>query len=276
MRNAWAVCKREFTYYFITPVGYVVTGVFAAIVGLAFTGSFIMYARITKAPSFYSYPGVPDFEETFLSQFLVFCGLFIMFIGPLVTMWLMAGERYRGTMELLLTQPLRDRDIVFGKFMAALGVLLVLLAVVGFYMGIVAYYVDVEPAVLVLGLVAVFLMGMSFMSVGLFISTLSNNPIVAGVMTLGVWFVSYVLGSLGADLKATNPAPAHWPEGLKNLVGSGYGLLVEVVKQLPLDSHAKDMAQGVLAPRDVAYYLLFTAFFLFLTFRALDARKWRA
>lgn len=276
MSKAWAVCRREFAGYFITPVGYVVAGVFAAIAGLGFTGYFITYARITKAPSAYGYPGVPDFEETFLSPFLVFCGLIIMFIGPLVTMWLLAGERNRGTAELLFTYPLRDRDIVFGKYGAALGMLLVLMAVMGVFMGIVGYYVKVEPAVLVLGLLTVFLMGAAFCSLGLFISALFHNPVTAGTLTFGVFFVMYVLGSLAQDMPEANPAPADWPEGLRNLAGSLYGVFRQVVQQLPLDSHAKDMAQGIFALQDVAYYLLFIAFFLFLTFRALDARKWRA
>ena len=278
MRNAWAVCKREFTSYFITPVGYIVAGVFAAITGLGFTASFITYARISKAPSVYDQAavGVPDFGETFLSPFLVFCGLMIMFIGPLVTMRLMAEERNRGTIELLFTHPLRDRDIVFGKFMAALGIVLVLLCIVGVYMGIVGYFVAIEPAVIALGLLAVFLMGSAFASLGLFISSVSTNQVTAGAMTFGAWFVSYILGSFGKDMKDVNPSPSTWPEGLRTAVGWAYDMLRSIVQQLPLDSHAKEMAQGVLVPRDVAYYVLFIAFFLFLTFRALDARKWRA
>ena len=134
MRNTWAVCKREFVSYFITPVGYVVAGVFALISGIGFAASFIGYARATQSPSAYGYTGVPDFEETLLSPFLVFCGLLIMFIGPLVTMRLLAEEKNRGTAELLLTHPLRNREIVFGKYGAALGVLLVFIVALGTYL----------------------------------------------------------------------------------------------------------------------------------------------
>ncbi|MDX9973248.1 MAG: ABC transporter permease subunit [FCB group bacterium] len=277
MRGAWAVCKREFSSYFTTPVGYVVLATFAVVTGLGFTGSFITYARISKAPSAYGeYVGVPDFEESFLSPFLVFCGLMLMFIGPLVTMRLLAEERNRGTAELLFTHPLRDRDIIFGKYLAALGMVLVLIGVIAVQMGIVSYYADVEPAVLVLGLAAVFLMGAAFCSLGLFVSSLTRNQVTAGTLTFGLWFVLYVLGTFGQDMSDKNPAPATWPEGIQNAVGWGYGIFRQLVQQLPLDSHAKEMAQGVLAPKDIIYYAVFIAFFLFLTFRALDARKWRA
>jgi len=276
MRGAWAVCKREFAGYFVTPIGYVVVGTFALITGLGFVISFLFYARISENPSTYAYAGVPDFEETLLSPFLVFCGVFIMFLGCLVTMRLLAEERNRGTMELLLTHPLRDRDIIFGKYFAALGMLCVMLAVLGVYLGIVAYYTNVEPAVLVFGLLAVFLMGAAFLSMGLFISAVAGNQITAATMTLGLFFIFYIMGSLGESMPKANPAPATWPDTLRNVAGTAYAFIRSLIEQIPPDAHAKDMAQGIVAPKDIAYYVLSAAFFLFLTFRALESRKWRA
>jgi len=272
----WAVCGREFSSYFLTPVGYVVVGTFGLISGLGFSASFLFYAKVSASPSEYAYSGVPDFEEFLLSPFLVFCGMLIMFIGPLVTMRLLAEEKNRGTMELLLTHPLRDRDIILGKYLAAVGVLLVMMAVLGVHLAVVAYFVDVEPAVLVFGLVTVFLMGAAFVSLGLFVSALSSNQITAGTMTFALWFVGYILGSLGEDLPQANPAPETWPETLRNVLGFVYGGFRGLVQELPLDAHAREMAQGVVEPKDIAYYVLFTAFFLFLTFRVFETRKWRA
>ena len=119
MRNIWAVCWREFVSYFITPVGYIIVGTYAVISGLGFTASFLWHARATQSPADYQFEGVPNLEEFFLSPYLVFCGQLMLFIGPLITMRLLAEERNRGTIELLLTHPLRDRDIVFGKYGAA-------------------------------------------------------------------------------------------------------------------------------------------------------------
>ncbi|HIJ64888.1 MAG TPA: ABC transporter permease subunit [Candidatus Hydrogenedentes bacterium] len=276
MRNTWAVCKREFAGYFVTPVGYVVVGTFAAISGFSFAYFFTEYCTWTLAPGKYLFKGAPDFEETFLSQYLVFCGLLIMFIGPLITMRLFAGERSRGTMELLLTYPLRDGDIVFGKFLASCGMLLVMMGVLGVHMAILAWITDVEPAVLWFGLLTVLLMGMAFVSLGLFVSAMANNPVTAGTMTFGLWFVMYILGSFGRDLPEENPAPETFSAGLRTVVGFFYAVFRRFVQELPIDTHARDMAQGVVQPKDLAYYVLFIAFFLFLTFRALESRRWRA
>jgi len=276
MKNIWAVCRREFVSYFTTPIGYVVVGTFAVIAGLGFSASFLFYAKVSQSPAEFAYTGVPDFEETFLSPFLVFCGMLIMFIGPLVTMRLLAEERNRGTMELLLTHPLRDREILFGKYLAALGMLAVMMVVLSVHLGLLAYFVDIELAVLGFGLVTVFLMGAAFLSLGLFVSSLAGNQVTAGTMTFALWLVSYILGSLGEDLPKGNPAPETWPETLRVIVGHGYGVFRALVQELPLDAHAREMAQGVVEPKDIAYYILFTAFFFFLTFRAFESRKWRA
>lgn len=276
LRNIWAVCKREFASYFVSPVGYVVVGAFAAITGLGFAVSFLFYSKVSINPSEYAYASVPDFEETLLSPFLVFCGMLIMFIGPLVTMRLLAEERNRGTMELLLTHPLRDRDIIFGKYFAALGMLLVMMAVVGVHLAIVAHYVEVEPAVLVFGLATVFLMGAALLSMGLLVSAMCSNQVTAGTITFGLGMALYIVGSLSEHLPKKNPAPESWAEGLRNAAGFLYEMFRGMVQQLAFDAHAKEMAQGIVQPQDIVYFLLATAFFLFLTFRALESRKWRA
>lgn len=276
MRSTWAVCKREFAGFFTTPAGYVVMGTYALITGLGFTYSFVSYCLISESPSLYGHTSVPDFEEWFLSPFLVFCGTLVMFIGPLITMRLLAEERNKGTMELLLTHPLRDRDIIFGKYGASLAMLIIMMAVVAIYMVVANYFAAVETAVLVFGLLTMFLMGAAFFAMGLFISALCNTQISAGTGTFGLFFLFFILGTEAVDLDEANPAPQDWPDGPRAAVGLIYRIFRTLVTELPLDAHAKDMAQGVVQPYDIAYYVLFSAFFLFLTFRVLESRKWRA
>lgn len=275
MRAVWAICKREFASYFVTPVGYVVVGVYVAITGIGFLASFIYYARISQSPAAYEYPGVPDFEETMLSPFLVFCGQVILFLGPLITMRLLAEEKHRGTMELLLSYPVRDAEIVFGKYLAALGILIVMMGGVFVHLGIVAWFAAVEPAMLLFGLFSVFLMGAAFVSLGLFISALARNPITAATGAFGAFFLSYILGAIGKDLSEANPAPVSWNEQSRAVVGFFYGLFRQLVQELPIDAHAREMTQGILQPEDIVYYAAFITFFIFLTFRVLEARKWR-
>lgn len=274
-RTMWAVFKREFKGYFLTPVGYVVVGMVALISGLAFTISFITFAKITQAPSQYAYSSVPDFEETLLGPYLVFCGLLIMFMSPLITMRLLAEEKHKGTIELLLTYPLRDRDIIFGKYLAAMAMVLVMMLTISMNLGIVAYFVDVEPAVLVFGLLTVILMSAAFISLGFLISALVQNQITSAALTFGLFLLSYVVGNLGGDLPKVCPVPANWPAALQGPVSFVYLVFRGLATELALDAHARDMAQGVFQPKDVAYYLLFSAFFLFLTFRALESRNWK-
>lgn len=276
MRNTWAVCKREFKSFFLTPVGYVVVGIFAVISGLSFSISFITHSDITQNPTMYAYSAVPDFEETFLSPYMVFCGMLIMFLAPLLTMRLLAEERHRGTIEFLLTQPLRDREIIFGKYLAALGVLGVMMLVVGINLGIMGWFVDkVETPVLVFGLLTAFLMGAACISLGLFVSSVTKTQIMSGTVTFGVTLILFIIGNLGEDMPVESPTPAGWPESLRHVIAFFYRIFRGLVMQLPIDAHAKEMAQGVVQPTDIAYYVLFCAFFLFLTFRALESRNWR-
>lgn len=275
MRAFFVIAKREFLSYFVTPIGYIVTAVYVAITGIGFLASFIYYARISQSPAAYQYPGVPDFEETMLSPFLVFCGQVMIFLGPLITMRLLAEERHRGSMELLLSYPVRDAEIILGKYAAALALLVVMMGGIFVHIGIVAYFATVEPAVLILGILAVFLMGAAFVSVGLFISALAKNPITSATVTLGAFFISYILGALGKDLSEANPAPTTWNDQAREIVGFFYRVFRRLVLDLPLDAHAQQMTQGVLQLEDIVYYMVLTAFFLFLTFRVFETRKWR-
>lgn len=276
MRNTWAVCKREFKSYFFTPVGYVVVGMVTVIAGMAFSISFITHSDITQNPGMYAYTTVPDFEETFLSPYLVFCGMLIMFLAPLITMRLLAEERHRGTIEFLLTQPLRDREIIFGKYLAALGVLGVMMLCVVVNLCIMGWFVEgVEPPVLVFGLLTVFLMGAACISLGLFVSSVTRTQIMSGTITFGVTLILFIVGNLGEDMPAANPVPEQWPGFLREGIGFLYTIFRGLIVELPIDAHAKEMALGVVQPVDIAYYVLFSAFFIFLTFRALESRNWR-
>ena len=275
MIYTWAIAKREFKSYFLTPIGYVVVGMIALIAGMAFSVSFLTHADITQNPSAYAYTSVPDFEETFLSPYLVFCGTLIMFLTPLITMRLLAEERHRGTIEFLLTQPVRDRDIIFGKYLAALGMLGTMLLVVGVNLALMGYFVAVEPPVLLFGLLTVFLMGAACISLGLFVSAITKTQIMSGTITFGITLCLFILGNLGEDMPKSVAAVAEWPDEIRQVVEFFYAIVRGLIVELPIDAHAREMALGIVTPVDIAYYVLFSAFFIFLTFRALESRNWR-
>lgn len=275
MRNAWAICKRELRSFFTTPVGYVILGSYALLTGLAFAQLFVTYAAHTAKPGDFGLDEAPTLEEWMVSPYLVLAGQMIMFLGPLITMRLLSEERNRGTMELLLTYPLTDREIVFGKYLASVFLVCAMTAVVVVHLCIVYYFTDVEPAVLVFGLVTVILMGSAFTSMGLFVSGLSSNQVTAGVLTFALWLFLYILGRFSESLETGIAVPASWPPWVQDFALLIYTVARGVLVQLPLDAHAEHMAEGVVEPRDVMYYLLVIAFFLFLSLRAVESRRWR-
>jgi ABC-2 type transport system permease protein len=275
MRNVWTLCKREVKSYFYTPVGYVVLGAYALISGLGFSLSFILYSFWTETPALYDLPAVPDFEEAFLSTYLVYCGTIIMFIGPLITMRLLAEEHNQGTIEMLLTHPLRDRDIIFGKYLASLTMLCLMLFTTSINMVIVYYFVQVEIEVLLFGLLAFFLMGAAFLSMGLFISSICRTQITAATLTFSAFFAFYMMGYMAEDLPEAAPVPAEWSEQAQTNADTVYQGFRTILNELPIDAHAQQMAQGIFQPADIAYYILFIVFFIFLTFRSLEMLKWR-
>ncbi len=275
MTSIWIIGKREFKSYFATPVGYVVLSTFALISGLGFAFSFILYSYMTQTPAQYDLPSVPVFEEMFLGEYLVYCGLMMMFIGPLITMRLLAEERNQGTIEMLLTHPLRDRDIIFGKYLASLGMLLLMMLTASVNLAIVYHFVDVEVEVLLFGLLAFFLMGAAFLSMGLFVSSMCQSQMTAATVTFAIYFALFMLGYMSGDIPETIPIPEDWPVNIQSYFNTGYEIILAIAKELPIDAHARQMAQGIFQPVDVAYYLLFIAFFMFLTFRSLEMRKWR-
>lgn len=275
MSGAWTVAKREFASYFVTPMGYVVVGMFAVLSGLGFRAMFLDYARVSQTPSDYGYASVPEFEEYFLHPFLVFCGMLVVFLGPLITMRLMAEERNRGTAEQLFTLPLRDRDIIFGKFAAALGVLVVMLLPVAVDLGIVFHFRGLEPGVLACGVAAVFLMGAAFLSLGFFVSCLMHTQITAAAITFGLNMLFFFLGNMAEGLP--EPQAAASGAGMLHTLQTGaYRVIRGLLRELAADGHLEDLTAGVVRLPDVAYYVLFCAFFLFLSFRALESRHWRA
>ena len=110
---------------------------------------------------------------------------------------------------------------------------------------------------------------------GMFISAVSRNQITAGTLTFGLLLILYIVGSLSPDLPQALPVPESWPAMASEAVNGLYGGARAFMVELKIDAHASEMSQGILQPKDIAYYMLMSAFFIFLTFRALESRHWR-
>jgi ABC-2 type transport system permease protein len=178
----------------------------------------------------------------------------LLFTIPLLTMRLFAEEKKLGTIELLFTYPYRDIEILMGKFLACVVMLLVMLVLTLLYPVLMAIVYQVEVGPLAASYLGMFLIGSAFISCGIMVSSLTENQIVAALVTYGFilifWFVD-------------------WNEAAASPV------LAEVLHHFSFFEHFYNFARGILDTKDVVYFVLFIFFFLFLTLKSLESRQWR-
>jgi ABC-2 type transport system permease protein len=234
MGTALAVARREFKTYFQSPVAYIVLGVFLLVGGWLYFSTLFL-AGVASLRGFFSLAPV----------------LFVVF-APAVTMRLLAEERKGGTLELLLSMPVRDWEIVLGKFLAALGMVSVGLACTLPYAFSVSSLavsgVSFDWGPVFAGYLGLVLLAGSFIAVGLWTSALSKNQIVAFIVGLMVCFALYFVDKFAVLFPAT---------------------LAEVLQYLSVDFHFDNIARGVIDTRDVLFYLSVTGVGLLLTTRSL-------
>jgi len=180
--------------------------------------------------------------------------ILILFLMPMVTMRTYSEEKRSGTIELLLTSPLTDTQIILGKFLGVLGLYGALLGITLIHTGVLFIYGSPAWKPVLTGYLGLFLMGASFLSVGLLISSLTKNQIVAGIATFSVVLMLWVINWMGSFVGPTTQA---------------------VLAHLSITDHLEDFARGVLDTKHLVYYLSFIAFGLFLTAKAVDSERWR-
>jgi ABC-2 type transport system permease protein len=189
-----------------------------------------------------------------MRDFFSLAPFLFVFFAPAITMRLIAEERRSGTIELLITMPVRDVDVILGKFIAALGLLLVALLLTLPYAFTIAQFGDLDWGPVWGGYVGLLLLGAAFLSIGLMASSWTENQIVAFVIAL---FLSMVFLMLDRFLMFL-------PAGLS-----------EWVEYLSFTAHFRNAARGVIDTRDVVFYLSFIVLGMFLAFRSLESRRWR-
>jgi ABC-2 type transport system permease protein len=254
-----AVVRKELTIYFSTPIFYITGFFFLLLAGYFFYANTIYYSIISfQAAQQASNPQVAaqlnPLQMIFRPLFAVL-GIILLFLVPLITMRLMAEEKRSGTAELLFTYPLTDWAVITGKFSAALGLYLILLAFTACYPLVLSLFTRLDWGALGASYLGLVLLGAACLSLGLFASSLTENQIVAGVVAFALLLLFWVIG---------------WVQEL------GSGDLGLAMKYLSLMDHYDNFTKGVLDTRDLVYCLSFIYFFLFLTKRQLESRRWRA
>jgi ABC-2 type transport system permease protein len=253
--RVWPVFKKEMRLYFTSPVAWVVLTIFSFITGYFFYSIFAFFTMASMQammnPAMARELNVTD---SVLRPLFSNLSVILLLIMPLLTMRLIAEERRAGTIELLLTYPIRDGAVLAGKYLAALALYAMMIGLTLAYPAMVAYFAQLEWGPLLTGYLGLLLMGAAFLAVGLFASSLTENQIVAAVITFGVLLMFWVIG---------------WSA---DYAGGAFG---RVLAHLSILEHNESFSRGVVDTKDVIYYVNFTALALFLTLRALESRRWK-
>ncbi len=249
------VFKKEMRLFFGSPIAYVVFTFFLLISGWFFSQIFLYYSDISMRS--FMQPGMAqslNITESVMRPLFTNMSVVLLFFIPMLTMRLFAEEKKSGTIELLLTYPVRDGEVLAGKFLAAGALYVILLGLTLVYPAIIAYFTRIEWGPILTGYLGLVLTGATFLAVGVFISSLTENQIVAGFGTFGVLLALWIIG-WGAE--------------------SAGGNLRAVLQYLSITEHMDTFSRGLIDTKDLVYYLSEIALALFLTLSSLDSKRWR-
>jgi len=253
LRNIGAIAGKELRSYFVSPTAWVLMGLFAFIFGYFFVSYLQFFVQQSMQAQFGGAAPNMNVNMQLVRPLLGNASVLVLFLLPMVTMRTYAEEKRSGTIELLLTSPLTDFEIITGKFLGAVGLYAALLAVTLVYVSFLFVYGDPEWLPILSGYLGLLLLGSCFVSLGLFISSTTKNQMVAGaatfVLALLLWIVDWMADGSGA-----------WA-----------GLL----RYLSITQHFDDFGKGVIDTKHVIYYLSFISFGLFLTLKSVDSERWR-
>ncbi len=252
MRNIMTIAGKELRGYFVSPMGWVVMGLFALLFGYFFYAHLSFFVQQSQQSQMGG--GPVNVNQGMIRGVLGNASVIILFLLPMITMRTYAEEKRSGTIELLLTSPITDVEIVFGKFLGAIGFYAALLGVTMLNIAILFIFGNPEIMPVVTGYLGLFLLGSCLISLGLFISSTTKNQVVAGaatfVVALLLWIVSWLGSSFGPNTAA-------------------------VLSYLSITEHFDDFSKGVIDTKHALYYLSVIAFGLFLTVKSVDTERWR-
>ncbi|MEI6245369.1 MAG: ABC transporter permease subunit [Acidobacteriota bacterium] len=252
MRNALAIAGKELRSYFASPIGWVIVGLFSLIFGWFFDTYLEYFVKNSMQAQMGG--GPMNINMSLIRPLFSNATVIILFVLPSITMRTYSEEKRSGTIELLLTSPITDWEIIIGKFLGAMGLYCAMLAATMVYMAVLFAYGHPEWKPLVAGYIGLVLMGGCFISMGLFISSLTKNQIIAGIGTFIAGLLFWVINWMGDNASPTTAA---------------------ILSYLSITEHFDDFAKGVLDTKHLIFYLSFITFGLFLTSKSVDSERWR-
>jgi len=255
MNNILAIAHKELKSYFSTPIAYIVIGFFALLFGYFFYAMLVIFNQ--QSAQFGGLEGgAVDINQQLIRPLFLNASVILLFVLPLITMRTYSEEKRSGTIELLLTSPVTDVEIILGKFLGAMALYAAMLAITVIHMLVLFSYANPKPewTVPVIGYVGLLLMGGCFISVGLLISSLTKNQIVSGMVTFAVFLLLWVINWIASFTGPTTQS---------------------VLNYLSITDHFDDFTRGILDTKHLIYYFSVMSFGLFLTARSVDTERWK-
>lgn len=254
MRNVLAIANKEFRSYFASPIAYILIGLFSLLFGWFFYVFLMAFVQQSEQMMQFGGGGGPNVNQMMIRGLFQNTAVIILFVMPMITMRTYSEEKRSGTIELLLTSPVTDLEIIIGKFLGALALYAAMLLVTMFYIAILFRIGNPEWRPIVAGYLGLLLMGGCFLSTGLFISSLTKNQIVAGFLTFATFLMLWIINWMGESSGPTTR---------------------DVLNYLSITEHFDDFSRGVIDTKHLVYYLSFITFGLFLTAKSVDSERWR-
>jgi ABC-2 type transport system permease protein len=248
LNNLMDVAGREYALYYVSPIAYILGATFLFMVGYVF---FLDYYQLVQGGSFGA-------QEPTLRDVQQWMGTVLLFILPLWTMRLLAEEQRQGTIELLLTSPVRDTEVVLGKYLGGLSLLMDTLALTVVYAVVLLSLGNPDPGPILGGYVGVLLFGAALMALGVFASSLTENQIIAAVISFALYLTFILLNAAAQLSNFVNN------ETLRNILSS-----------LSIFQHLDSFTRGTVDASSVVFFLSVIAVSLFLATRVLETRRWR-
>jgi ABC-2 type transport system permease protein len=260
LRNVWALVEKEWRHYFGSPIAYVALCIWTLLFGgfyVLVVNRFILVSIRAGQSEFGGGGPKLSLNDWVISGVLHNMAVVALFITPMLTMRLFAEEKRQGTIELLATSPLTSMQIIVGKFLGAVGLYAVMIVAGLVNFALLWHYATTPPEwkPVATGVLALLLVGACFIALGLFVSTLTRNQIVAGTLTFGLLLGIWILGWM--DDPTAGP-------------------IAKAIAYLGLLTHLEDLMKGVIDLKDVVFYLSFMAFGLFLAHQSVESQRWRA
>lgn len=255
MSNILTIFRKELNSYFNSPIAYLVMAFFGLIAGYFF----YVYVAIFVSRSMESQMmgrGMPmDVNEWVIRPLLSNLSVIGLFMIPMITMRLFAEEKRSGTIELLATSPVRDIEVIIGKWLAAVVLYASVLALSGLSVATLFLYGKPDLAPILTGYLGLLLQGGALLAIGTFISTTTKNQIIAAFATFAICLLLWVLD---------------WVSSFETAAWA------KVIAYMSVITHLDPFAKGVLDSKDIIFYLSVIFFGLFLTARSMESLRWRA